>query len=195
VKLPRILGLAVVSAALVTLAAVLPATAGTAGASNARQAHAAAAPAAAAQQGGPLGWRRYHYGPFTEPAGTACRFTLRGQTVRQDVWYRTSDRYANGDPRDQVFIGPLYTRYINQATGKSIVGNLSGSASIHYDRDGTQLWYVVGPFGITFHPGNPYHRPGEYILSGLTELDIHHGTMPQIRYHRGPTENVCAALR
>lgn len=194
-RLGRSLALQVLGAALLLLAATAPAAADPNRSIDAQR-HALSAIAAepAAPARGPLGWHRYPYGPFTDPAGTVCRFTLRGEIVRQDVWYRTSDTYRDGDPRDQLFIGPLYIRYINPTNGKSLVANLSGSASVHYDTDGTQFWYVVGPFGLTFHPGNPYHRSGEYVLGGLTELEIHPVLGPQIRYHRGLTRNVCTAL-
>lgn len=151
---------------------------------------ATAAPAGAS----PAGWQRYEYGPFTEPAGTACAFTLTGDPVRQDVRYLTTDTYPNGDPEDQFWTGPLYIRYTNESNGKAMVGNLSGSAVIHYDPDGTQHWYVIGPFGATFHTGNPYHAAGEYILGGVTDMILHGGTVAQIAFHRGPSTDVCRAL-
>lgn len=140
------------------------------------------------------GWQRAVYGPYTEAAGTDCAFTLHVDVVRQDVWYRTIDIYPNGSPKDQIFVGPLYQRYTNKATGTSLVGNLSGSAEIHYDPDGTQHWYVLGPFGVTFNTGNPYHGPGEYIIGGLTVLVLHAGNVPQVTFHDGPIEDVCTAL-
>ncbi|HEU5266978.1 MAG TPA: hypothetical protein VFU35_09760 [Jatrophihabitans sp.] len=195
-KLGGVPAVSVLGAALLTLAIGVPAAVGRTGRTeSARGAQAVTAADPASQSRGPLGWRPYRYGPFTDPAGTVCRFPLRGEIVRQDVWYRTSDSYPGGDPKDQLFIGPLYIRYINETNGKDLVANLSGSASIHYDRDGTQFWYAVGPFGLTFHPGNPYHRPGEYVIGGVTELEVHPGLVPQIRYHRGPIQSVCAALR
>lgn len=193
-RLGRQFRIVFLGAALVALAAAVPASADPTGRPGAARQNRIAPADEPHQQRGPLGWRRYRYGPFTDPAGSVCRFRLRGEIVRQDVWYRTSDTYPNGDPRDQVFIGPLYIRYVNETNGKSLVANESGSASIHFDRDGTQFWYAVGPFGLTFHPGNPYHRAGEYVIGGITELEIHPHLVAQIRYHHGPIRSICAAL-
>jgi hypothetical protein len=140
------------------------------------------------------GWQRYPYASVTEPAGTACTFALRVDPVRQDVRYLTTASYPDGDPEDQIWAGPLYMRYTDEANGKSLVADLSGTAYIHYDPDGTQHWYGIGPFGLAVHPGNPYLAAGEYVASGVTVLVLHAGTTPELTFHSRPLRDVCAEL-
>jgi hypothetical protein len=139
-------------------------------------------------------WQSYHYDTFTEPAGSACTFELQGDPLRQDVRFLTSASYPDGAPKDQIWAGPLYMRYTNEANGNSLVADLSGTAYIHYDPDGTQHWYVLGPFGMTVHPGNPYLAAGEYVVGGVTVLVLHDGKTPELRFHQGPLQDVCDEL-
>lgn len=149
--------------------------------------------AGAAAPGG--GWQQAHYGPVTEAPGDVCSFMLHSEPVRQDVWFTTTATYPDGSPKTQLFVGPLYVRFTSVESGAAVVENLSGSALIDYDVDGTQTWYVIGPFSVGFHAGDQYHPPGEFVLDGFTKLILHPARQYQLAAHYGPSTDVCAALQ
>jgi len=154
---------------------------------------AAAPVVATAKPPGP-GWEQITFGSVTNPAGDVCSFTLRGEPVSQDVWFKTIATYPDGSPKSQVFVGPLFYRFTNVESGASSVEDLSGDAVINTGPDGTQTWYVIGPFSVGFHAGNPYRAPGELVLDGATKLILHPGRVAEVAAHHGPTTDVCAKL-
>jgi len=154
---------------------------------------AATPDAATARPPGP-GWEPVTFGPVTNPAGDVCSFTLRGEPVSQDVWFKTLATYPDGSPKAELGVGPLYYRFTNVESGASSVEDISGSALIDFAPNGTQTWYVVGPFSVGFHAGNPYHEPGEFVLDGVTKLILHPGHVAELAANHDPHTDVCAKL-
>jgi len=148
---------------------------------------------ATAQPPGP-GWEKITFGSVTNPAGDVCSFTLRGEPVSQDVWFKTianlPGRITEVSGVRRTTVLPVHQRRV----GASSVEDLSGDAVINTAPDGTQTWYVVGPFSVGFHAGNPYRAPGELVLDGATKLILHPGHVAEVAAHHGPTTDVCAKL-
>jgi hypothetical protein len=164
----------------VALGLALPATA------------ASAASAAPADQPGP--WQPYHSGTFTDPAGSACSFTLQGVPVADREKIRTLAVDSSGEPTEQEITGQLVVRYTNESNGKWVDENLTGTGWLFYHADGSQTWVVSGHLGMGIHPGNPYSPPGYWILTGRITLQIDTAHHPYVSSREGTTEDLCAEL-
>jgi hypothetical protein len=114
----------------------------------------------------PGGWT-----PITEtnreyPAGTVCSFGLRDDVVAQGEEYRVARTYPDGTPLETDYRGPLLVRYTNESTGASVERDLSGTAQLYSTPDHGSLWVSQDHFGLTVHPGDPYHAAGLFVLTG-----------------------------
>jgi hypothetical protein len=153
---------------------------------------ASAASAAPADPPGP--WQPYHSGTFTDPAGSACAFTLTGVPVADHEQIRTLAVDGSGEPTEQEITGQLVVRYTDESSGRSADENLTGTAWLFHHADGSQTWVVSGHLGLGIHPGNPYSPAGYWILTGRITLDIDTAHHPDVVSHEGTTEDLCAEL-
>ncbi|RAG82511.1 hypothetical protein DN069_27030 [Streptacidiphilus pinicola] len=154
----------------------------------------AAAASAAAPQDQPGPWQPYRSGTFTDPAGTACAFTLTGVPVSDREEIRTLAVDSSGEPTEQEIKGQLVVRYTNESNGRSADENLTGVGWLYYHADGSQTWVISGHFGMGIHPGNPYSAPGYWILNGRITLQIDTAHHSYVSAHDGTTEDLCAEL-
>lgn len=151
----------------------------------------AAARAATPSNGG--GWQ-----PITEtnteyPAGAVCSFPLSNDVVRQAEEYRVASTYPDGTPLETDFRGPLVVRYTNEATGAFVERDLSGTAQRYSLPDHSSLWVSQAHFGLTVHPGDPYHAAGLYVLTGPAVFAVNPSHQPII-ISRTSVEDICDTL-
>ncbi|MEU8541532.1 hypothetical protein AB0C52_16340 [Streptomyces sp. NPDC048717] len=142
----------------------------------------------------PSGWQPLHTAPFEQKAGDVCSFALKGDIVQDGERIRTLAWDTAGRPTVQQVTGPLTIRFTNESTGASVVRAVPGIATIQYHPDGSQTWAGSGHMAVAFHSGNPYHAPGEYILNGRIDLELHPGIGAELTSLKGTSENLCDTL-
>ena len=127
------------------------------------------------------------------PAGSACVFDVHEDIVQAAEEYRIASTYPDGTPLETDFRGPLVVRYTNESTGASVERDLSGTAQRYTLPDKTNLWISQEHFGLTVHPGDPYHAAGIYDLNGPAVFEI---TPDHYRIVLATTqvENICDTL-
>ena len=166
--------------------------------------HGAPAAGAATRQGAPaagrdaaaskIPWQRYVSQPWQDAPGKVCTFGVDVTIVRQREQYRTLSSYPNGKPRLQEFRGPLFVRYTNTSSGKSVVGNLSGYGWFYYQADGGTVIYVPSHLGLTVPVGNKGFPAGEWIFAGHGLVFVSSsGDIHVLRFH-AHLENICSML-
>jgi hypothetical protein len=143
---------------------------------------------------GKIPWKRYVTKGWQDAPGQVCSFGVNVTIVRQHEQYRTTSSYPNGKPRVQEFRGPLFARYTNASTGKSLVGNLSGYGWFYYEPNGSIAIYVPSHIGLTVHVGNKGFPAGEWIFSGRGMVFVSStGDIRVVPFH-ARLENVCSML-
>ena len=157
---------------------------------------AGATPAAAGEAGSP--WTPYRSSDVTVTAArSTCAFDVRISVVQDDEEYRTTQTYADGTPKEQLFRGTLVERYTNLSTGTSVVRDLSATAVFAYNPDGSpaSLTSLKGPFGATM-PAGSTPDTGLFVLSGKgTSVTFNaDGTRSYTLGRHGTAENVCDAI-
>ncbi|BAU82983.1 hypothetical protein SLA_2046 [Streptomyces laurentii] len=149
-----------------------------------------AAAEAGGQDGGPSAWQPFHAAPFEQKAGDVCSFALKGDIVEDGERIRTLAWDAAGRPAVQQVTGPLTIRFTNLSTGAWVVRAVPGIATMTYHPDGSQTWSGTGHMAVAIHTGNPYDPPGEYILNGRIELELHPGVGAEPVALQGTSENL-----
>jgi hypothetical protein len=156
---------------------------------------ALAASSAAAEETGSGGWQRSPSQSFTVPAGALCPFALQADVVADKVMTQVVSTFANGSPREQVYVGELIFRFTNVDGGKSVVRNLSGDGLVEYQPDGAATWTYAGPAAFAFFPGDSL-AAGFWVLHGLHVIEVAaDGSRRQLVVDDGPKENLCTTLR
>jgi hypothetical protein len=153
-----------------------------------------AAPAATAAPSDLPPWQPYRSSPFTDAPGDPCPFGVSAVPVRDEEQFRTLASYPNGDPKVQEFRGPLYYRYTNQSTGKSVVRDLSGYAFFRYGQDGTFDGLFLNNGGITVHQGNHGYPAGEWVFHGQFLVTDDGSGSRHIDTFHASAENLCHTL-
>lgn len=113
-------------------------------------------------------WKPYHQEDvLVTAAKSTCAFDVQETVVKDREEYRTTETYADGTPKEQVFRGDLVMRFSNTSTGKSVVHDLGGTGVFVYNADGSpaSLTSQHGPFGATL-PGGSTPMTGIYVVSG-----------------------------
>ncbi len=155
---------------------------------------AAVAPAASASVTTVPPWQPYRSSAFEDPAGNPCQFAVRATPVRDQEQYRTLAAYPNGDPEVQEFRGPLWVRYTNETTGRSVIRDLSGYAVFHYGQDGGVEASFFRHGGVTVHPGNVGYPAGEWVFTSPFALSIAADGSRTIVQPHPAAENLCRTL-
>jgi hypothetical protein len=152
----------------------------------------AATPATASAD--PIPWQPYRTSPWTDQPGQVCAFGVAVTIVKDGEQVRTLKSYPDGNPEVQEFRGPLYVRYTNQSSGKSVVGDLSGYGWFTYEPDGAVDVYAPQHLGWTVDVGNNGWPAGEWIFSGRTYLTTSPTGQVSIRLDNAKASNVCTDL-
>jgi hypothetical protein len=158
---------------------------------------ASVASAALASPAGKLPpWQTYRSGPLSYAAGQVCSFPLSGLPVRDGEQYRTLRYYPDGTAELNEYRGPLYVRFTNDATGRSVVRNLSGYGYFRF-ADGTgaiEHALFLNNGGVTVKVGNHGFPAGYYIEHGqILVTDNGQGTRV-IHVINARLENLCRTL-
>ena len=143
---------------------------------------------------GKIPWKRYRTKPWHDAPGKVCAFGVNVTIVRDREQYRTLSSYPGGKPRVQEFRGPLYVRYTNTSTGKSMVGNLSGYGWFYYPAGGGVDIYVPDHIGLTVHAGTKGFPAGEWIVSGRALVIVSSSGANHVVPIHATIENVCRML-
>lgn len=156
--------------------------------------HSQQAPATGSAAASTIAWMPYRTQPWQDAPGKVCTFGVNATIVQDHEQYRTLSSYPNGDPKVQEFRGPLFVRYTNTSTGKSVVGNLSGYGWFYYLADGGYEAYAPSHIGMTVPVGNPGFPAGEWIISGPSLLTVASTGAINIVLIRATAENICSTL-
>lgn len=150
--------------------------------------------AASAASDSEVAWQPYRTAPWTDAPGAVCTFGVATTIVTDQEQYRTLASYPNGSPRLQEFRGPLVIRYTNQATGESVVRDLSGYAWFHYGSDGSIDAFIASHIGVTVHVGNSGYPAGEWVITGRSEVTVSSAGAIDVRLINATAENLCQTL-
>jgi hypothetical protein len=141
-------------------------------------------------------WQTYRTGSFGYAAGQVCSFGLSGVPVKDGEQYRTLQYYPDGTAELNEYRGPLYVRFTNTATGRSVVRNLSGYGYFRFS-DGTGaidqgLFLQNG--GISVQAGNQGYLSGYYIEHGQVLVTDNGQGSRVIHVIHATLENLCRTL-
>lgn len=133
--------------------------------------------------------------PFEVAAGTRCPFTLRGDVVKDREEIRTFATFPDGSPSVQVIRGPLVMRFTNVESGESVVRDLTGTAALVYEPDGSfTLILVHGHFAAGLGP-NDQGGPAFLLFTGTGHaVRFDADGSRTVVYGVGPVEDLCQTL-
>jgi hypothetical protein len=138
-------------------------------------------------------WQPYRTQPFLDHG--VCPFDVRGIAVYDKELFTTLATFPDGSPRRQEYKGPLYIRYTNVATGRSIVRNQSGKAWLDVKPDKTQVWRVYdGHFGAAVKAGTNGYPAGEWLFHGDFTLTFTAAGSIGVKLIHATATNLCRAL-
>jgi len=152
----------------------------------------AVAPATAFAQ--PIPWQTFRTSPWTDQPGQVCAFGVAATIVKDGEQVRTLESYPDGSPEVQEFRGPLYVRYTNQSSGKSLVGDLSGFGTFTYEPDGATDADIQQHIGLTVDVGNIGWPAGEWIISGKANVTLSPAGQVSIQLDHAKADDICADL-
>jgi hypothetical protein len=153
-----------------------------------------AVPTGAGAASHPVPWHRYRTAPWHDAPGKVCTFGLSGTPVKDREQTRILARYPNGKPKVQEFRGPLYARYTNMRTGKSVTRNLSGYGWFFYGTSGGVRFFVASHVGLTVDVGNKGYPAGEWVITGQAWVRINSAGDTRIHPLHASAENLCRTL-
>jgi hypothetical protein len=119
---------------------------------------------------------------------------LAATIVADQEQYRTLASYPDGSPRVQEFRGPLVVRYTNTSTNESVVRDLSGYGWFHYGEDGGNHAFIASHIGVTVPMGNTGFPPGEWVITGQSEVSISSSGAINVQLLHATAENLCRKL-
>ncbi len=149
----------------------------------------------AALAAAPAPWSPLTTSNFELPAGIRCDFTLRGEVLEGKEQIRTLETFADGSPRVQEIVGQLVVRYTNVETGESVDRNLTGTAYIVFEPDGSfTLSLVGGHMAVGFSATDP-EGPSFLIFRGAGH-EVHFATdgSRTVTFGKGTVEDICQTL-
>ena len=152
----------------------------------------AAAPATASAH--PIPWQPYRTSPWTDQPGQVCAFGVAATIVKDGEQVRTLKSYPDGSPEVQEFRGPLYVRYTNQSSGKSVVGDLSGYGLFTYESDGAIDGRIQQHIGLTVKVGNIGWPAGEWVISGQANVTLSPTGQVSVQLGHAKADDICADL-
>lgn len=142
-------------------------------------------------------WHRYEQSGLLLPADRYCGdFDMSTTPLFQDIRSRVVSRWDSGGPRETVYAGPLRAESTNEATGESVVLNLSGRAELVQREDGSlQSYESKGPIGMGFPVASIGLEPGFYLFQGRHVVEFPEGQPRRLVVDQGTETNVCDLVR
>lgn len=153
-----------------------------------------AVPTGASAASHTIPWHRFRTAPWHDVPGKVCTFGVSAKPVRDGEQTRVLARYPNGKPEVQEFRGPLYVRYTNTHTGKSVTRNLSGYGWFFYKRSGAVRFFAPSHFGYTVYVGNKGFPAGEWVINGQAWARVSSTGDVHIQLLHATAENLCRTL-
>jgi hypothetical protein len=151
---------------------------------------------AASASAAPEQWRPFQTSGFVAPAGKFCAFELKGDITKDEEETRVDARYPDGAVRVNEYRGPLFLRFTNTASGKSVVRDLGGQGweELYPNGVSRKSFTIVGRFSAGFtatddFPQGYYHFDGGFHVITFDQDGTRH--LP-VAY--GPAENLCGTL-
>jgi hypothetical protein len=140
-------------------------------------------------------WQTYRTAPFSYAAGTVCSFALSGTPVKDGEQYRTLESYPDGTAELNEYRGPLYVRFTNESTGKTVVRNLSGYGFFRFgDGNGSVRALFLDNGGISVKIGNQGFPSGYWIEHGRVLVTDNGQGSRVIHVEHATLENLCRTL-
>ncbi len=144
-------------------------------------------------------WHRYHQPDFVVAKGQGCAFRVAVHVLFDREYFRVISRFEGGQPRVELFRGPLMVQYVNVPQRTKVIRNISGVGTERFNRDGSfaSIKAVSGHFGATLPPGSPAPGRGIYYLGGqgTSVTSNPDGTATLKLGARGTAQNLCPILR
>jgi hypothetical protein len=138
-------------------------------------------------------WKPYRTQPFLEHG--VCSFDVKGVAVYDKEEVATLATFPDGSPEREEYRGPLYIRYTNVSTGKSIVRDQSGKAWVDIRSDKTQVWRVYdGHVGVGVKQGTVGFPAGEWLLHGDFRLTFNPTGTVKFDLIHATAVNLCHTL-
>ena len=143
----------------------------------------------------PSPWSPLTTSDFELPAGTRCDFTLRGEVLKAKERIRTQETYPDGSPRVQKIVGQLVVRYTNVETSGSVDRNLTGTALVIIEPDGSfTLSLVGGHMAVGFGPGDEPSSSFLIFTGAGHEVFFAADGARTASFGNGPIEDICQTL-
>jgi hypothetical protein len=139
-------------------------------------------------------WIRSNGSSFRPSPGAVCPFGVRGVPVRDREQYRTLSSYGDGSPELQEYRGPLYIRYTNQSTGRSVVRNLSGYGYFRFGRHGSLSALFLRHGGVSVPVGMGNIPAGEWVFHGYFTVQESAAGHKDVTLFGAKGENLCHTL-
>jgi hypothetical protein len=142
-------------------------------------------------------WVRYHQADVRYAPGDVCAFAVHEHVLHDREFFETVSRYANGNPRTQLFRGPLVMRITNVRTGVSLRRDLSGRAieSLARNGDFESLTVQTGHFGAGLPKGSQPGRGLYYVGGRWSSVSINDdGSRSLVLGPHGTAQNLCPLL-
>ena len=142
-------------------------------------------------------WVRYHQADVRYSPGDVCAFAVHEHVLRDREFYKTVSRYENGNPRTQLFRGPLVMRITNVRNGVSLRRDLSGRAIEILARNGDfeSLTVQSGHFGAGLPKGSQPGRGLYYVGGRWSSVSINdNGSRSLVLGPHGTAQNLCPLL-
>jgi hypothetical protein len=135
---------------------------------------------------------------FTLPA-EFCGFEVDAHILEVNEFAKTVTTYPDGSPQTQLFKGPLFIRFTNAETGKSIDRNASGNAFENLGPDGSLQTLTItddGSHFVTRLPPGSQPSKGLFLVGGeWSSLVVNDdGTRSLFLGPDGSAENLCIPL-
>ena len=140
-------------------------------------------------------WMPFRAADFDLAAGSRCPFPRSGRVLEDRERIRTLATFPDGSPSRQRVKGPLVVRYINAASGASVVRDLTGDAFIDTRSDGSFTFTLKhGHLAVGLGAGDP-GGPAFLVLSGQGfTVDFAADGSRTVTPGRGSIENICQTL-
>lgn len=141
------------------------------------------------------GWVPVPGGTNTIPAGGACSFAVKIETLRNEVVSKTASTYADGSPRLILYKGDLVERITNLDNQRSVIRDSGAFGAQDIAGDGSMFWSFYGPivWGLS---ADGHVAAGLYAMRGIHVVAMSaDGSTSRLVVDEGDKEDLCKTLR
>jgi hypothetical protein len=141
------------------------------------------------------GWVPVPSGTNTIPAGGACPFAVKMETLKNEVLSKTVSTNPDGSPRLILYKGDLVERITNLDNGRSVVRDSGAFGTQDIAPDGSMVWAFYGPivWGLS---ADGCVAAGLYAMTGTHVVAMSaDGSSSRLLVDEGEKEDLCKTLR